>query len=101
MALTTVLRTNVLHCDILSPHWPKSGGQKIFLARSARKLVPPTFKTVSPPMRDCHFLVLNGQNILQYIFKTSAERFELQIVTTTHRRRNGFEVDGHKVRRKF
>jgi len=54
-------------------------------------------------VRDCHFLVLNGQlqNIFQYIFKTSAERFELQIVTTTHRRQNGFEVDGHKVRRKF
>ena len=54
-------------------------------------------------VRDCHFFVLNGQlqNIFQYILKTSPERFELQIVTTTHRRRNGFEVDGHKVRRKF
>jgi len=26
------------------------GGQKIFFARFARKIVPPTFKTVAPPL---------------------------------------------------
>ena len=36
--------------NILSPHWPKSGGSKIFFVRSARKIPPPTFKTVAPTL---------------------------------------------------
>jgi len=38
------IRLTKLLSNILSPHWPKSGGQKIFLARSARKIVPPHFQ---------------------------------------------------------
>ena len=38
--------------NILSPHWPKSGGvKKIFFARFARKIVPPHFQNVAPPLR--------------------------------------------------
>ena len=44
--------------NILSPpHWPKSGGQKKFFWLATLAKLPPTFKTVAPPMPEClHFV---------------------------------------------